>query len=455
MAERASIVRDPQLFLVLAFVAWTPRELPAESAARMGDIVHTLEALEWLPADKRPLPRLERTEDVADRLWITDPAPPHRTRADWSVYYYGYQYHETLVIYLGVQQNGDHVALIDGSPLAWIESAVNVWCEQFGGPDAWTPRITLPHIGPDHAGPQPRVVSQAWIWTGEQEPPDDGWSVFAKGLYAPLAGTRSGVVDDGYAAMPWGALGVRTRGADGLPIMLLHGTTTDTRPRDLFLFRNLAVISTELGKSLQFRWVQYTRYQRPALQAVSRELEIAIESQDDPLVRQPLPVRDVATSHLSHLLFEISKRLVDLKDLEHSLSISVDTIGEYLSESTTLQPRVLAKDVSRRRKQIASDIAYFENMENRGRIALEAQRTAGVITLARIGHLITLLTIAISVFLGSAPLLSQLLNPAPGAPGAAQGPTELLRPILVSLVLAVAAALLAFWWFFGRHSRRP
>jgi hypothetical protein len=416
IARSVGPVRDPTLYRAVCFLGWTPRESLVQSASRLSRLQQLLRDLDWIP-EAASIPDRGGLQWVHRVLW--DEWSSHE---GWNVHRSAQAYHETIVVLMGVEQDGPCPALDE-----WLPMASAFWESHCGQSGAWSATAGLPQLAADVE--PAHLLGQAWVWTGEwEQPPEGGWERFGGERYGP----------DGFVPFPWGVLGYR---ADReLPVFALHTTTGLKAGRDEFLFSNLTVLIAEFVKATQFLRDRYQDALAPALDRLERELLAATEPDPRSGQRLSLQATERQVRDLTQLLFQFSQRLADLDEDARGLELARDAVAHLLGRAQAGEgPRPPGEGIrmplERLAQQVRSDLAYYRASDERGRRALEAHRTLVEIEQARGQTRLTVAGILVGSFVG----VGQIL------------PDTLEFPIRLGASAGVGIALTGlYWWLSGR-----
>jgi hypothetical protein len=355
--------RDPTLYRMLSFYAWSPQEREEESAARLKRIEDMARALGWLPQ--------AQTDSVVQIPFRPVLAWQYRKLWDdgwtavdegWLINRFAQASHETLTVLLGVAQDG-----ACAGPEGWVDAVRGRWAAAFGPDEQWTRQVALPTAtGGDD---RPQLLGQLWLWTGEwAELPGTSWEAFGRVRY----GT-------GCVVFPWGVLGAGEP-LDETPCFELHTSVAQKEERDRFLYGQPSLAFVEFVKATQFLGPRYARTLAPVLNTLERDVLDKVSSTARATEPAVSDASDEVIRVLTQLLREFSRRLFELeydwRDVELARTVIEDIMransGTCIGGSDASP---LLGPVARYDQQLRSELAYFHVSEQAGLTALRSQQT--------------------------------------------------------------------------------
>jgi hypothetical protein len=339
----------------------------------------------------------------------------------WNLHTRGLAYHDSLIVMLGVSQDGHFPESVD-----WHDG-LERWACSFGIEGEWDRGIALPEV--QDPGDRPRLLGQALVWTGEWDAkPSAGWRTFGEQRHE----------HGQQVALPWGL--VQTVPAEGnIPALFsLHVAQSEAAERNRFLYTRLLVLIMEFAKAGQFSRSQYDGILRSRLNQQEATLLAAARSEYDQGRRILGSERIVR--RLTHLIFNFLGDLADLEEFARVVELARDNMVEQLTsggavlEDTKGLEIVVSTD--RLARQMRSDLDYYRTTLARAQDVLEAEKSLIGIELARVGSYLTIAGIVLAVFFGLEHLMELVVGST--GPGAAWHPVvQFLLPTTVSGIAAL------------------
>jgi hypothetical protein len=391
------VVTDHELYRVFQFLTWETLEPNEATARRLRTLQGELHRLGWMPGDSR-LPERSQMADWKQRLWDEPPAP---LEDGWFKKLHGIAYPEELLVYVGLWRQEERT---EENWEDWIRSAAEEWEKRF--PD-WRRTVTFAFPEMIEHGDRPRVLGQAWVWTGEWDvEPSEGWETFGRSAYGPGR----------FRLFDWGVLGfpddpeVRP---GGLPRFDLH-TTTEPGPkhgRSAHLLWELPRLLTSFLKADQFLRHRYQGALRPALDSARAELLDRARQSDRPesdsgsdttMRRTQRRVEDI-----THQLYDLTSVLTALKVDTRSVDLALHEVRGCLPTSGGPEPWLVAT-LGLLEREMRASLDYGHMTETVGARLLEKHSIFAELEETRATERLTILGMIIGAAVSSLQLTTKV-----------------------------------------------